>query len=147
MGNKRILFLYPGTANSPSICNAIAILTGIAKNLSWDMDYFDTYIYEKKRDSIQDRESSGEFKFSERLALVKFKPFDKLVSDLQDKIDTFKPKIIAISCMSFEYEFLLTFFRNIQVSKETLIVIGGVHPTLKPVEVINSGLFDIVCVG
>jgi len=147
MKTKKILFLYPNTANSPNIPNAIAILAGIAKNFSWNMDYFDTYIYEKTRDSMQDRESSGEFKSSERLADIQFKPLDNLVVDLQNKINTFKPSIIAISCISFEYEFLLTFFPDIHIPKETFVLIGGVHATLKPDEVITSGLFDLVCIG
>lgn len=67
MRTKKILFLYPNTANSPNIPHAIAILEGIARNFLWDIEYFDTYIYKKTQDSMQDRESSGEFKSSERL--------------------------------------------------------------------------------
>lgn len=147
MKNKNILFLYPNTANSPSIPNAIAILAGIAKNLSWNMDYFDTYSYEKSRDSMQDRESGGEFRPSERLASIEFKPLDKLVPDLQNKINTCKPSIIAISCISFEYQLLITFLPDIHIPTETLVLIGGIHATLKPDEVISTGLFDLVCVG
>ncbi len=147
MNAKKILFLYPNTTNSPNIPNAISILAGISKKFHWDMHYFDTYIYEKKRDSMQDRESSGEFRSSEKLTSIKFKQLDNLVLDLQSEINTFKPRIIAISCISFEYEFLLTFFHNIQIPKETFVLIGGIHAILEPDEVISSGLFDLVCVG
>ena len=108
MKNK-ILFVYPSTANSPNIPNALAILAGITRSLSWSMDYFDTYIYEKTRDSMEDRESGGEFKLSERMTSIEFKPLDNLVMDLQGKINSFKPDIVAISCISFEYQFLITF--------------------------------------
>lgn len=87
MNTKKILFFYPNTANSPNIPNAIAILAGIAKNFSWNMDYFDTYLYKKTQDSMEQRESSGEFKPSERSASIEFKPLDNLVLDLQRKID------------------------------------------------------------
>lgn len=147
MNTKKILFLYPNTSNSPNICNAISILSAILKKFSWDVDYFDTYIYEKKRDSHQDREISGEFKPSKRLNSIKLKSPDKLVEDLQNKINTFNPNIIAISCISFEYEFLLTFFPTIHTPEKTLVLIGGVHATLNPDEVINTGLFDLVCIG
>jgi len=147
MKTKRILLLYPNTANSPNIPNAIAILAGIAKNYSWTTDYFDTYIYEKSPDSMQDREVSGEFKPSERLTSIRLKPIDNLVSDLQTEIDTFKPSIIAISCISLEYEFLLTFFPAIHIPKDVLVLIGGIQAILKPDEVIGSGLFDLLCVG
>lgn len=147
MKTKKILFLYPNTANSPNIPNAVAIFAGIAKKISWNIDYFDTYIYEKARDSMEDRESSGEFKSSEKLTSIGYKPLDNLILDLQNKINTFKPNIIAISCISFEYEFLLTFFPDIHIPEGTLVLIGGIHATLKPDEVISSGLFDLVCIG
>ncbi|MDP2939792.1 MAG: radical SAM protein [Candidatus Omnitrophota bacterium] len=147
MNVKRILFVFPNTANSPAIPNAIAMLTGIAKNLSWDVDYFDTYIYEKTRDSMEDREISGEFKPSDFSVTIEFKSFDNLLQDLQNKINTFQPNAIAISCMSFEYEFLLTFFPNLRIPDSTLVLIGGIHPILEPDKVIDSGLFDLVCIG
>lgn len=147
MNIKKILFLYPNTANSPNICNAIAILSAIAKKKYWNIELFDTYLYEKERDSHQDREVSGEFKPSKRLNYIKFRPIDRLKVDLQTKINTFKPNIVAISCISFEYQFLLTFFSDIHIPKETLVLIGGIHATLKADEVINTGLFDLVCVG
>ncbi|MFC1951966.1 B12-binding domain-containing radical SAM protein [Chloroflexota bacterium] len=147
MKTNKILFVYPNTANSPNIPNAIAILAGIAKNFSWDMDYFDTYIFDKTQDSMKDRESSGEFKPSERLASISLKLIDNLISELQKKMDTFKPSIVAISCISLEYEFLLTFFPAVRIPKETLVLIGGIHATLKPDEVISTDLFDLVCAG
>lgn len=145
--NKRILFIYPNTSDGPVISNAISILAGIARDLSWAMDYFDTYCYKKLKDSMEDRERTGEFKPSSRMSIVEFKESDAITIDLQNKIDTFMPSIIAISCMTLEYEFLMNFFPNIHVPKETLVIIGGIHATLVPDEVINSGLFDLVFVG
>ena len=144
---RKVLFIFPNTANSYAIPNAISILAGIAKNYSCCLEYFDTCMYQKDRDSMQDRESSGEFKPSDKPAFMKLKPFDHLVTDLQNKIDAFKPDIVAISCMSFEYEFLLTFFPKVRISDSTLVVIGGIHAILEPDEVVGSGLFDLVCTG
>ena len=147
MINKKVLFIFPNTANSPAIPNAIAILAGIAKRLSWDIDYFDTYIYENTRDSMEDREISGEFKPSDRTMSITLKPFVSLKVDLQKKIDTFKPSVIAISCMSFEYEFLNTFLSDIRIPHSTLVLIGGIHAILEPDKIISTGLFDLVCIG
>ena len=144
---KRVFFLYPSTANSPNICNAISIFVGIAKKFSWQAEYFDTYLYEKSQDSMQDRESSGEFRSSERITKSKFKPKNSLAPELQNRINIFKPDIIVISCISFEYEFLLTFFSRIHIANQSIVVIGGIHAILEPDRVIGTGLFDLVCVG
>lgn len=144
---RKVLFIFPNTANSYAIPSAIAILAGIAKDSFWHVGYFDTCMYKKERDSMEDRESSGEFKPSRRPAFMKLKPFNKLVPELQNKIDAFKPDIIAISCMSFEYAFLLTFFPKVHIPDSTLVVIGGIHAILEPDEVAGSGLFDLICTG
>lgn len=65
--------------------NGIAILAGVAKRLSWRVDYFDTYIYEKKRDSMEDRETTAECRPSKLAAALKHKPFSSLKTDLQKK--------------------------------------------------------------
>ncbi len=147
MDSKRILFLFPNTSNNAAIPNGITILAGIAKSLSYEREYFDTHNYEKTRDSMQDRETTGEFKPSGYLEGKTFKPFNQIIVDLQNKIDMFKPQILAISCMSFEYDFLLTFYPEIHMPENTLVLIGGIHAILKPEEIMSSGYFDIVCTG
>lgn len=144
---KKILFLYPNTANSPNIPSAIAILSGIAKKLSWETAYFDTYIYQKTKDSLQEREDTGEFKHAPRPSHTGFKPLGDLTADLQEKIDALEPDIIAISCISFEYQFLMSFLPDIRIQGKALVMIGGVHATVKPDEVASTGLFDLVCAG
>lgn len=144
---KKILFLFPNTFNIPIIPSAIAIFSDIAKRNAWNIDYFDTYAYKRTQGGMEDYESSGMFKPSDRENHIKFKPSDDLVPSLQNKINTFAPNIIAISCISCEYKFLLTFLPDILIPKETLIIIGGIHPTLEPDRVAESGLFDLVCVG
>ena len=144
---QRILFVFPNTANTPVIPNAIACLAGIAKSFFYDVEYFDTFMYKKSNDSGTDRELSAEFKPCNIDRILENKPFEDLVPDLQNKIVTAKPDIIAISCMSFEYEFLVSFFPKIIVPKNVFVVIGGIHSILKPEDVVNTGLFDLVCIG
>lgn len=143
---KRLLFVYPSIANNPEIIKSIAILDGIARKHSWETKYFDTYVYENSEVSVTARESSGEFKPSSQEE-SKMKPHIELVADLQDIINSFRPDIIAISCNSYEYEHLLAFLPKVIIPKETKIIIGGVHCVLKPDEVADTGLFDMVCVG
>ena len=143
---KKVLFLFPNTANTPEIPRAITILAAVAKNLGWEIDYFDTFIYKIESDSMEDREKSGEFK-SVSDNLYEFKNINELWVELQYKIDSFNPSIIAISCSSFEYDFLLTFWDKINIPEDSFTVIGGIHSILMPDDVIASGFFDIVCLG
>jgi hypothetical protein len=143
-GEKRILFFFPSVANNPEIPKAISILAGISKKHYWVIDYFDAYVYGKPQDSFEARGNSGEYKHAE-IKHNNSKEYHYLLKDLQEKIDLFAPRVIAISCMSFEYEFLVKFWCDIKVPAHTLVVIGGIHSILKPDEVAGSGLFDIVC--
>ena len=144
MNDKKALFYYPNTANTPNIPNGIAILSGIANAHGWEKAYFDTFSYEKRRDSMEDRQTSGEFK-NAHIGEAKTKDFDAMVRDTQTLIDTFKPNVIAISCMTFEYEFLMKFWHLINVPNDTLIIIGGFHCIIKADEVVASKMFDICC--
>lgn len=143
---KKLLFLYPSVVNHPEIPKAIAIMNGIAKRCSWETAYFDTYIYEKSAATMEDRMAVGEFKlvFDEDKEM---KSYAELAYDLQKVVDSFRPDIIVISCGSYEYYFLLTFWPQIIIPKETKTIIGGIHPILGPEEVANSGFFDAICLG
>lgn len=69
---------------------------------------------------------------------------DKL---LKKAIDAFKPQAICFSAIATQYSFIAGLARDIKNAYPGIyLLIGGVHPTLNPDEVI-SGSFDAVCVG
>lgn len=144
--SKKVLFLYPTTSNRASITLAIPIVAGIAKRHGWELFYFDTAIYEKGQDSFEDKEMTGGF-----LATLKYKAkkrdTNQLIPDLQSAIEGICPDILCISAMSCEFEYLMSFFPAIKIPANTLVVIGGVHCILKPEEVLDNDLFDVVCTG
>ncbi|MBI2449311.1 radical SAM protein [Candidatus Pacearchaeota archaeon] len=144
---NKILFVFPNTANKPTITMAIPIFAGIAKNRGWQMYYFDTTYYEKRQDSIEDKEKTGGFlPVVEKQAKVRYS-CEQLIFDLQNVINDIRPDVLCITAMSCDFEYLMTFLSKIQISKETLVAIGGVHSIFCPEEVINKGLFDLVCIG
>jgi radical SAM superfamily enzyme YgiQ (UPF0313 family) len=144
---KKIFFLFPNTANNPTVTTSIPIFSGIAKELGWKQKYFDTTWYQKTQDSTEGKEKTGGF----RPGFVKLErhylPKKRLISDLQKALDKFSPDILAITTMSPDYEFLMTFFPQIKVPAKTITIIGGVHVTFATDEVVKSKLFDIACVG
>lgn len=145
--NMKVLIVFPNTANWAVISMSTPILAGIAKEKDWSVDYFDTFRYEQATDSTMEREKTGGVK----PGLVKiqnvFFPMDQLVPDLQKTIDRVQPDIIAITALSHEFEFFMSFWHKIQKPPESLIIIGGIHATIKSEEVIKTGSFDLVCIG
>ena len=147
MANNTVLFLYPNTANKPAITLAIPIFAGIAKKHKWEMHYFDTTLYERRQDSIEDKEKTGGFLPTKGKVTQTKSTHLQLIYDLQSVIDEINPDILCITTMSCEFEYLMSFFSEIKISKKTTVAIGGVHCTLLPDQTIDKNLFDLVCIG
>lgn len=143
----KVLFFYPNTANHPTVASAIPILAGIAYKHGWCIDYFDTTDYEKPMDATEEKEMTGGFRPGFTVVEKKMIRADRLVPDFQAKINKTKPDVLAISVMSCDYQYLMTFFDKIKVPDKTKVIIGGIHAIIQPKEVIDTGLFDLVCTG
>ncbi len=143
----KLLLLFPNAANWATISTAVPILSGLAKKRGWEVDYFDTWSYEKGVDSSSDKEKAGGFKPGFSLIKDATRPFSTIAPDLQKKIDAFGPDLIAVTALSHEYEFLLKFFPQIKVPEKTKIIIGGIHAILARDEVAETKLFDLVAFG
>ena len=147
MITKKLFLFFPNTSNRGRITTAVPILGGIARDRRWEVVYFDTSFYEKGSDSVIDREKTAGFRPSPKETIPDAISGEKLVSDLQSQIDGINPDIIAITAMTNDYQYLMTFFYQIRIPEKTLVVIGGVHATFAEDEVLDSGMFDIVCYG
>lgn len=144
---KRILLFFPNTSNRGRITTAIPILGGIARDRGWEVTYIDTSFYEKDTDSVIEREKTGGFRPGPKETMPDMIPQERLVPDLQAQIDKLKPDILAITAMTCDYQYMMTFLPQLKISKETLVVIGGLHASFKEDEVLDTGLFDLVCFG
>ena len=69
---------------------------------------------------------------------------DKLVVE---KVLRFKPDLIAFSAITNLYLPITTLARKIKKVLDVPIVIGGIHPTSIPEEVIKDECYDAVCIG
>lgn len=69
---------------------------------------------------------------------------------LRDSLADFQPDIIGLTCLTAQYNTTLRFIQQIKQTKpDTLVVIGGIHPTsapqdfyASPVDIINIGMGD-----
>jgi radical SAM superfamily enzyme YgiQ (UPF0313 family) len=146
--NKKILLLYPNSTNDGVMPLAIGILSTIAKDLECDVEYFETSFYQKKGSVPEERERTGEFKASDRKNLIKLLPHDRLRKDFFEKIDSFKPDVLGVTANSIEFEKFEGLIEVIKgIKPKPFVIIGGVHPTVAPEEVIQNPFIDALCRG
>jgi len=84
-----------------------------------------------------------------KLLYLKIPFLNHLVSDklLLKKAKQFKPDLIGMSIMTNNFMFFRHFGRKLKKETGVPIIVGGVHPTSIPEEVIKEDWIDIVCVG
>jgi len=70
-------------------------------------------------------------------------------ADVARIVREWEPGLIAFSCLTQQYESALELVRTLRAELAELppIVVGGVHPTMVPVEVMEDGVWDHVGVG
>jgi radical SAM superfamily enzyme YgiQ (UPF0313 family) len=62
-------------------------------------------------------------------------------------VEDFKPGLIGISAVTPQYRSAVKIARHIKCFSKTPVVLGGVHATLVPEEVLKEDCFDYACVG
>jgi len=144
---KTVLLIYPHSTSTPVIPGSIPIMSGIARDRGWRAIFFDAYRYEKP--SLDNKRSvqSAEFKAISGKRQITMLPANRLLPDLQSLIDTEKPDVIGVSCMTIDYEYFVPIWKTIVLPQETITVIGGLHAILCAKKVAADGLFDLVCIG
>lgn len=63
------------------------------------------------------------------------------------RVNKFKPDVLAVSSVSNTYPYITKLIREIKETYHCYTVIGGVHASAVPEQLIQSGLFDAVCMG
>lgn len=144
----RILFVYPNSMSEGFIQLNIAILSAVLKEAGHTTSLFDTTFFETsiKTERVM-KEKALEFK--------KVKNFDKFVlkrkkvdikEEFRKKLREFKPDLIAVSCVSSEFNFLLSFL-GVKKEFDVPTIVGGAHATVAPEEAIAPDCIDIICIG
>lgn len=144
----KLLFLFPNTSNDGVVSNAITILSAIAKKHLCEVDYFETSFYKKTATAAQDRTNAGEFKpVSNEGFTVTIKPYEDMFSDFHKKVETFRPDLLIVSANSLEFELFKELMNKIRFSYKPYIMVGGIHATFSPDEVINHEMVDALTIG
>lgn len=77
-------------------------------------------------------------------------PFlNKVISDkkLLQKAIAFKPDLVGMSIVTNNFRYFKDFGEKLKEKLDVPIIVGGIHPTSVPEQVIKENWIDIVCVG
>lgn len=116
----RVLFIYPSIDCPPGINHGIAGLSGVLKAHGHE---------------------TGLLHVCEALWPL---PSEE---DVVRRVLEFRPDVVGFSVMSQQYAWSVGMAQAIQKATSVPLVIGGVHCTMVPDEVVADGHFDYVCVG
>lgn len=132
--------------NPPPI--SIGIFTALLKQNDFDVDLFDTTLYpdpenissdEAKEENLQVRP----FDYGERGIKLKKSSME---DDLIEKIEEFRPNLIAVSVLECTYPTALSMLRAIE-NFNIPVIVGGVFATFAPEIVFSSKNVNMVCIG
>lgn len=146
MSNFKVLFIYPNFRSETLVPPGITLLSRILKNHGFSVDLFDTTDY--GLDLSKDYDRSQESVLSVRATPhrpLKYAGRD-VWKDLNDKVVTFQPDLIALSCTESTFLLGVEAIRRIS-HREVPVVLGGVFATFAPRVALSFPEIDIVCLG
>jgi len=141
----KILLFWPGIGNigyplGLPILNELLLQTGNKIEI-FQTNKFHTYP-QNTRGMLYKSSPSKDIKLSKDLY---DKEFNEGVKEFIQKVEQFKPDIIAMSAFSTNFLIGLEYYRSLK--KQIFFLVGGVHPTLVPDEVISIPEVDAICIG
>lgn len=145
----KVLFVWPNKDSFGFKPLSISLLSGIARNLGWQVRLFDTTEIDF---GFTDNTCSGEnAKIFKPVDLIKYGLVKKkinLASKFKKNLEEFKPDCLAVSVLSDEF---LIAARISKIAKELnpnlTVIWGGKYPTLNPEKTLASHYVDFACVG
>ena len=143
----KILFLYPNLVMSALAPQGIGYLAAVLKREGFPVDLFDTTFY------TSDLAGNSN---DEKAYLSKVRPFNweernikpkstNMLEDLQNKVDEFKPDLLAVSVVENTWHIADRLLRSLRNPIPTIV--GGVFATYAPEVVISHPRVDYVCRG
>lgn len=145
----RILFVYPNFRGETLVPPGVTLLSRILKNHGFQVDVFDTTDY--GLDLAKDYE-----RLTEQTLGVRPSPHRRLKNterdvwtDLNDKVNSFGPDLIAMSCTESTFLLGVEVVKHIagRNSRDMPVILGGSFATFAPERALDFPEIDIVCVG
>lgn len=157
----RVLFVYPNLYMMNMMPPAIAVFSALLKQKGIDVALFDTTYYPWDHSGAPATgQGIGRFEMSSdkrKELTLQVRPFNleergiipketDMVEDFKNLVDTFRPDLIAMSCVEDTFPqgvYLLDQIRDRKIPT----LLGGVFATFAPHIAIGKDCIDMVCVG
>lgn len=141
----KILFIYPNDYLEIGIPSGIATLSAVLKQAGFEVELFD-FTFVKTKESGQGHNTGGFLPTAYTMDdLVRDDPVTTLEDAFREKINKFKPNLVAVSTMTGHFDEVIDLLKA--VKPDCPVVVGGVHATIFPEDVLNFSEVDYVCVG
>lgn len=145
----RVLLIHANSTLDTLIPPNLSIISAVLKQEGHDVRLFDTTFY-RTRDSTGDdaRVRTLQVKETNFEDLGIFLKTSDMYEDFLQTVRDYHPTIIGLSAVSLTYPFGVQFLKRLrQANLGTPTIVGGVHVSVSPQEVLNEDCVDYICVG
>jgi anaerobic magnesium-protoporphyrin IX monomethyl ester cyclase len=149
MSSFRVLFIYPNFRGETLVPPGVTLLSRILKNHGFEVEVFDTTDYGLNL-------SKDYEKLTEESLGVRPSPHRTLLNtdrdvwaDLNDKVNSFGPNLLALSCTESTFLLGVEVVKRIQNRnpRDMPAIVGGSFATFAPARALDFPEIDMVCVG
>lgn len=144
---NKVLLVYPNIPGMLVISVAIGLFTSILKKAGFEVELFDATLYtdEKSVSPLKRVEYAQARKFSYEKDLG-IELHSDLVKAFIDKVETFKPDLLAVSLVEDAFHQCLDLLESVE-DKKIPHIIGGVFTTASPEMVMSYPQINMICLG
>jgi len=148
----RVLFIYPNIYEPTGYLHTgIGVLSACLKEAGHTTALFDTTFYDLEKDAnfnhLDWRSSINMIQYKDTKLEEKIGPLKtNVIGDFIKKIESFKPDLIAATCVSQSYPVLLKLLETVK-NYNIPVIVGGPKASISPRELLENTAIDYVGIG
>jgi anaerobic magnesium-protoporphyrin IX monomethyl ester cyclase len=143
----KVLLIYANTTLDTLIPSSIATLSAFIKKEGYQVRVFDTTFYKTRETTGDDaRVETLQVKKTDFSELGIFLNKTDIIEDFVKAVKEYKPNLIGLSTVSVTYLLGLQLLKSI-ADLNIPTIVGGVHASISPEDVIKEDCVDMVCIG
>lgn len=149
---KKFLLIYPNQQEIGCKPPAVATLAAVVKRAGHDFKLIDMTPYEIISGIASKEIGEDRFEYKKVSNPERFPQRTKMSLDdfkilLRKEIEEYKPDIIGFTAIIHFFSMAKKLGKFIKTFSSVPIIVGGVHPTTCPDDVIQEPFVDIICIG
>ena len=149
---KNILLIYPNQQEVGCKPPAISILAAVVKNAGYGFKLIDLTPYEIMSGIASKEIGEERFEYKKVSNSERLPPRTKMSLEdfkilLRKEIEDYQPDIIGFTSIIHFFSMAKKLGDFIKTFSSAPIIVGGVHPTACPEDVIKESFVDMICIG